>query len=98
MKVVITEAAYADMLNIGRFIMNDSPIRAETFVSELFESCQKLENMPRIYPLLPGREDSGIRRKVHGNYLIFFRIGAGVIDVLHVLHGAQEFDRILFGE
>jgi toxin ParE1/3/4 len=98
MKVVITEAALADMLAIGRFIMQDSPIRAESFVSELFESCQLLETMPRAHPLLPGREDRGIRRKVHGKYLIFFRIGGAVIDVVHVLHGAQEYERILFGE
>ncbi len=98
MKVVITESAYADTLAIGHFMMNDSPVRAQSFVSELFESCQKLENMPKIYPLLPDREDSGIRRKVHGNYLIFFRIGGAAIDVLHVLHGAQDYERILFGE
>ena len=98
MKVVITEAAFADMLSIGQFVMADSPIRAGSFVDELFESCQKLENMPRIYPLLPAREDSGIRRKVHGNYLIFFRIASETVEVLHVLHGAQDYERILIGE
>lgn len=98
MKVVITEAAFADMLSIGRFIMQDSPIRAGSFMDELFETCQKLENMPKIHPLLPGREDSGIRRKIHGNHLIFFRITDTSVDVLHVLHGARDYERILFGE
>ncbi len=59
MKVVITEAAFADLLGIGRFIMQDSPVRAEFFVTELFESCQRLEAMQKIYPVLPGREESG---------------------------------------
>jgi toxin ParE1/3/4 len=98
MKVAVTEAAFADMLSIGRFIMQDSPLRAETFVTELFDSCQKLGSMPKIYPLLPGREESGIRRKVYGSYLIFFRINDAAVEVLHVLHGAQDYDRILFGE
>ena len=39
MKVVITEAAFADMLGIGRLIMRDSPVRAGSFVDELFETC-----------------------------------------------------------
>jgi toxin ParE1/3/4 len=72
MKVVLTEAACADMLSMRRFMMKDSPLRPETFVSELFESCQKLEFMHRSYPILPGREESGIGRKAHRNYLIFF--------------------------
>ncbi len=47
MKVVITDAAYADLLRIGREIMKDSPIRAETFVAELFDRCHRLGAMPR---------------------------------------------------
>lgn len=31
MKVIITDAAFDDLLQIGRAIKNDSPIRAETF-------------------------------------------------------------------
>ena len=84
MKVVVTEAAFADILSIGRFIMQDSPLRADTFVSELFDSCHKLEFMPRTHPLPPGREASGIRRKPHGNYLIFFRIVGSSVGALHV--------------
>ena len=98
MNVVITDAAYSDMPGIGRFIVLDSPNRAETFVSELFESCRKLELMPGAYPLLPRREESRIRRKVHGNYLTFFRITDASVDILHVLHGARDYDRILFAQ
>jgi toxin ParE1/3/4 len=75
MKVVVTGAAYADLLQIGREIRKDSPARAETFVAELFVRCQRLGAMPRAYPLLPDWEDRGVRRRVHGNYLIFYRIG-----------------------
>ena len=98
MKVVITEAAWTDMLNIGRTIMQDSPIRADTFVRELYERCDTLSQMPRAFPLLPGHEEHGIRRRVHGQYLIFYCIGETNIEVLHVLHGAQDYERVLFGE
>lgn len=96
MKVVITAAAFADILNIGHAIAKQNPARAETFVAELHDRCENLGAMPRAWPLLPDWEDHGIRRRVHGNYLIFYRIGSDAIEVLHVLHGAMDYERILF--
>ena len=96
MKVVVTDAAYDDLLQIGREIRKDNPARAETFVAELYERCQRLGGMPRAFPLLPDWEDSGVRRRPHGNYLIFYRVGAEQIEILHVLHGAREYEPILF--
>jgi toxin ParE1/3/4 len=40
--------------------------------------------------LVPRHEGAGIRRRPHGNYLIFYRIGVDRIEVVHVLHGAQD--------
>lgn len=97
MKVIITDAAYADLLGIGREIKKDNPSRAETFVAELFDRCQRLGIMPRSYPLLPNWESRGVRRRVHGAYLIFYRINADEnIEVIHVLHGAMDYEHILF--
>lgn len=98
MKVVITDAAWADMLAIGRAIGEDSPLRAETFVEELFDRCIGIGRMPRAYPLVPGREESGIRRRVFGNYLIFYRVAREKIEVLHIFHGARDYEPILFPE
>jgi toxin ParE1/3/4 len=72
LNVTITEAAWEDMLNIGRAIMQDSPVRAGTFIDELHDRCESLGQWPRAFPMLPGYEDKGIRRRVHGNYLIFY--------------------------
>lgn len=98
MNVTITEAAWDDMLNIGRAIMRDSPVRAGTFADELYDRCESLGQSPRAFPLLPGYEDKGIRRRVYGSYLIFYRIADAGVEVLHVLHGAQDYERALFGE
>jgi toxin ParE1/3/4 len=98
MKVVVTEAAYADLLRIGHAIRKDNPSRADTFVEELFERCQRLSYMPRAFPLLPRWEDSGVRRRPHGDYLIFYQITADTVEVLHVLHGAMDYENILFPE
>jgi toxin ParE1/3/4 len=98
MKVLITDEAWADMLGIARNIMQDNPARAGSFVDELYERCQTLADAPRAYPLLPNYESEGIRRRVHGNYLIFFRVKDDSVDVLHVLHGARDYGRLLFGD
>lgn len=98
MRVVLTEKAIADLIRIGRFIQEDNPARAVTFVEELEQRCQGLAGMARAFPLLPGREQAGIRRRSHGNYLIFYRFSEAeaLVEVLHVLNGAQDYDAILF--
>lgn len=98
MKVVLTEAAYADLLHIGRTIRQDNPTRADSFVSELHDRCQRLGATPRAFPLLPNWEERGIRRRPHGDYLIFYRINDTEVEVLHILHGARNYEPILFPE
>ena len=96
MNVVITEAAFADLSRIGFEIKKDNPARAETFIEELLDRCRSLASTPRAFPLLPNWETQGVRRRVHGNYLIFYRIVLDTIEVLHVLHGSMDYERILF--
>jgi toxin ParE1/3/4 len=98
MNVILTDAAYADVLRIGATIKTDNPKRAATFVAELYDRCQRLGQMPRAFPLLPDWEERGIRRRPHGDYLIFYRIGDDAVEVLHVLHGARDYEAILFPE
>lgn len=96
MRVVLTDVAYTDLLRIGAAIRVDNPRRAATFVAELYECCQSLSSMPRAFPLLPDWTDRGVRRRPYGNYLIFYRINGELIEILHVLHGARDYEAILF--
>ncbi|OLP52495.1 plasmid stabilization protein [Rhizobium rhizosphaerae] len=96
MIVVITDEAEADLEHIGDHIAANNPRRAETFVQELTERCLRLAEMPRAYPLVPRYEQTGFRRRPYGDYVIFYRIGTETIDVLHVVHGAQDYEAILF--
>ena len=98
MKVVLAQAAIADLIAIGRYIAKGSPARAETFVQELEQKCMELGSMPRAFPLVPHRKNKDVRRRVHGSYLIFYRVDADKIDVLHVLHGARDYESWLFDE
>jgi addiction module RelE/StbE family toxin len=97
MRVVITAAAKADLLAIRRYIGADNPTRALSFVEELLDRCLVLADTPRAYPLVPRYERFGIRRCVHGNYLIFYRLQTEQIEVIHVLQGARDIEALLFG-
>jgi toxin ParE1/3/4 len=83
MKVVVTESAWTDMVEIGRSIALDKPSRADTFLTELYERCLHLADMPRAFPLIPEKESAGIRRRSFSNYLIFYRIIDEVVEVHH---------------
>src|SRR5262249_12307958 len=96
MKLVFTDEAKADLLQIGEWIAEDNPARALTFVDELEARCDRLTAMPRANPLVPHRESSGVRHVPHGNYLIFYRITADAVEILHVLHGARDYEPIVF--
>jgi toxin ParE1/3/4 len=97
-RVVLTDAARNDLIRIGDRIADDNPIRARSFVRELREKARQIGGMPRGFSLVPRYEHSGIRRRLYGDYLIFYRIERDHIAVIHILHGAQDYGRLLFPE
>jgi plasmid stabilization system protein ParE len=96
--VVLTPEAEFDLETIAQYIARDSLTTALSFVHELREKCLGLAEAPRGYPLVPRYEHLGIRRRPFGNYLIFYRIGVDAIEILHVLHGARDYEILLFPE
>jgi len=96
MKVVLTEAAKADLIEIGEFIRAHNQKRAASFVAELLNRCEALGDMPRSFPLIPRYEQHGVRRVVHRDYLIFYRINGERVEVLHILNGARDYESLLF--
>jgi plasmid stabilization system protein ParE len=94
--VRITDAAWEDLREIGKSIRRDSPARAVTFTDKLYDLCRDLGNMPEAFSLVPRYERRGVRRRVFGNYLIFFRIEEDSVRILRILHGARDYARILF--
>jgi plasmid stabilization system protein ParE len=56
----------------------------------------QLADNPLAYPLVPRHEQSGIRRRVFRNYLIFYQLEVDIVQIVHILHGAQNYEAILF--
>jgi toxin ParE1/3/4 len=93
--VVFAASAYADLVAIARAIALDNPARALSFVAELEDRCLSLGHMPDAFPLVPGWEEQGIRRRLYRSYLIFYRLRAHQVEIIHVLHGARHYEDIL---
>ncbi|NOW46726.1 plasmid stabilization system protein ParE [Novosphingobium sp. SG751A] len=81
---------------IGDFIARDNPTGAPSFLRELRGKCLGLADMPERFPVVPRYEVTGVRRRVHGDYLIFYRVELERVVILHILHGAQNYTGILF--
>ncbi|MGQ0502687.1 MAG: type II toxin-antitoxin system RelE/ParE family toxin [Panacagrimonas sp.] len=96
MKVRITAEAERDLEGIGDYIARDNLPRALPFIEELREKCLSLVEAPLAFPLAPRYESHGVRRRVHGHYLIFHRIEGKQVVVLHVLHGGMDYAGLMF--
>ncbi|WP_322074828.1 type II toxin-antitoxin system RelE/ParE family toxin [Burkholderia cepacia] len=99
MIVHILADAARELEAIGDYIARDNPVRALSFVRELYDKCQGLATMPFAFPLVPRYERDGVRHRVHGRYQIFYRVIGEPperIDVIHVLHSARDVAAILF--
>ncbi|WP_431275250.1 type II toxin-antitoxin system RelE/ParE family toxin [Variovorax ureilyticus] len=83
--------AEADLIEIGDYIAQDNPRRAESFIGELIDQVGKIARMPSAYL---AREDlaSGLRMCTHARYILFFRVLGDVVRVERVLHGRRDID------
>ena len=90
MKVALARQARDDLRDIADFIAADAPRRALSFVRELRESARAIGGAPHAYPIDPRYETLAVRRRVHGAYLILYRISEDRVDILRIVHGARE--------
>jgi toxin ParE1/3/4 len=98
MIIVVTAEAEADLEQIAAYVAEQSPQSALTLIHELRARCESLLDAPRGYPLVPRYEHLGIRRRPFGRFLIFYRVNPDTIEVIHVLHGARDYESLLFPE
>jgi plasmid stabilization system protein ParE len=96
--VTITAEAETDLEEIARYVADQSPASALKLIRELRQRCASLADAPRGYPLVPRYERWGIRRRPFGHFLIFYRVTEDTIEVIHVLHGARDYESLLFPE
>ena len=93
MIVAVSDAAEAELEAIGDWIAETnpdaSPLVCDGAPAPMRGSLGCAGGVPRY-------EHLGIRRRPYGNYLIFYRVLNDTVEILHVLHGARDYEAILF--
>jgi len=88
-KVVVSPAARADLIEIAAYIARDNPSRALGFVDELETRCLDLGQAPGIGVRRVELGD-GVRMVSHGRYLIFYRVHETFVRIERVMHSARD--------
>jgi plasmid stabilization system protein ParE len=96
--VLFSDQAKAGLREIGRYIARDNKSRALSFVRALRTKARRIGAMPEAFPLVPRYASHGIRRRVFGQYAIFYRIESDRVVIVQILHSARDLDTLLFSD
>ena len=96
MKVIIAEAAEADLRDIVRWIAKDDPVRAKTFSAEIRRVCSDLRTRPRRFPVVRTTQRGETWQRVHKNYLVLYRVSADDVEVARIVHGSHNWLGIVY--
>ncbi|MBU1312710.1 MAG: type II toxin-antitoxin system RelE/ParE family toxin [Alphaproteobacteria bacterium] len=85
MTLEFSSEAESDLEQIADYILQDNSRRALSFIRELRSQCEDLVDRPNGFAPLPRDETHGICRRVHGTYLIVYRVETVRVIIVHVL-------------
>jgi toxin ParE1/3/4 len=97
-RLLVREKVWSDLEELGAFIAKDNPSAAAEVVHQLRSSFELLSRMPEL-----GREVRNIKTSeklrmwlspAFRNYLIFYRELPDGVEIVRVLHGARDIQRI----
>lgn len=91
MKLLWTDRARRDLLEIGRYIARDNPRAARAWVERLRECARKVAETPLAGRVVPERADHEVREIIVRNYRIVYRVIEDAIHVLTVFEGHRLF-------
>jgi len=96
-RVIVSPRAFDDLDRIIDYIKADSPSNAAKVVDRLWESMQRLRDMPHRYRVVQGlsRPRRAVRKMPVPPFLVYYRIDdtMQVVRVLTVRHGRRRQPR-----
>jgi toxin ParE1/3/4 len=93
MKVYWTDTAQRHLDAIYGYVARDSPAYAKRMVDRLTGRSQQIAEFPLSGRIVPEYQMNQIREVIEGPYRIIYYIKPDQIDVLAVIHGAQDIAR-----
>jgi toxin ParE1/3/4 len=86
--------AQNDLDEIWWFIAQDSPDNADKFLDRIQDSCLTLADFPKM-GVSRNEIKNSLRSQTIGNYLIFYFPLEDGIDIIRVIHGSRDMERLL---
>lgn len=77
--------------DIARYIANDNPDAAERWVNELFDSVERLADIPESGRVVPEVGLRRIRELIFGAYRVIYSV-KDKVEILTVRRGSQLLD------
>jgi len=87
--LVWTPAAVADLLAIIDYISDRNPDAAQQLKDDIERKALELIEYPRMYRV--GRVEGTREMLVRGNYIVVYNTSPFFVQVLRVLHAAQQW-------
>ncbi|AOH86598.1 addiction module antitoxin [Sphingomonas panacis] len=88
-RVVWRAKARAQAREIIVYIADRNPAAAERLADRFEDAVDRLPDHPHVHR--PGRVSGTREAIVHPNYIIIYRVGESVIEVVAVLHARQRY-------
>lgn len=95
-RAIFAPTAEADLTGIYDFVATDNRAAAGALIERFERQAQTLANSPGIGRARPELRPD-LRSFPVGRYVLLYRPSEGGIEVVRVLHGMRDLDRI-FGE
>ena len=92
MTIEWTETARQDLRAIRRFVARDSKMYAARMIARIREAVELMSAHPDAGHWLPEIESRNIREIYVASFRIVYRTRGEIIQVLTIIHGAQNFD------
>ncbi len=85
-----TETAIKNLTGIYQYIAQNSPLYAQRVADKIIRRSEQIAAFPQSGRQVPEYDAPDIREIIEKPYRIIYRIKADQIDVLAVIHGAQQ--------
>jgi toxin ParE1/3/4 len=95
--VRFTPESRADLRDIALDIAERNSARAHSYVDEIESRCQRVAEFLHAGPPRP-QWGEGVRIVLYGRYVIVYRLRDETVQILRVVHGARDLDRLFEDE
>jgi plasmid stabilization system protein ParE len=90
-----TVGASDDLRELVEHIGRDSPRYAAAFAARVVSSVKVLRRFPTLGRVVPEYGDETIREVIVGSYRVVYRLRAGDVGILAVVHAARDLTQKL---